>query len=86
MGKGRNKRRRNKKLTQRAAEAENAEFWRRIRERSASREPSDPPVFGEPDAPVRSPLKPRPSLRSSAIAMPEPEPEEGFALLKPRQA
>jgi hypothetical protein len=30
----------------------------------------------EPDAPVRAPLRPKPNLRSGAIALPEPEPEE----------
>jgi hypothetical protein len=37
---------------------------------------SEPPILGEPDVPVYSPLKPRPNLRSGAIALPEPEPEE----------
>lgn len=35
---------------------------------------SEPPILGEPDAPVRSPLKPKPDVRSGAIALPEPEP------------
>jgi hypothetical protein len=29
----------------------------------------------EPDAPVRTPLKPKPNLRSGGVALPEPEPE-----------
>jgi len=30
----------------------------------------------EPDTPVLAPLKPKPNLRSGAVALPEPEPEE----------
>jgi hypothetical protein len=37
-----------------------------------------PPHLGEPDTLVRAPLKPKPHLRSGAIALPEPEPEEAF--------
>ena len=62
------------------------ELGKSTREGSARREPSDPPVSGEPDSFVRAPLRPRPNLRSGAVAITEPEPEEGFAVLKPRQA
>lgn len=44
-----------------------------------------PPILGEGDPPVRAPLKPRPHLRSGAIALPEPESEE-FAVVTPKGA
>jgi hypothetical protein len=95
MGKGRDKRRRNaKRLGQRtreeqeivrALEAEHARISRKyMLKRSGSRPPSDPPILGEADAPVHAPLKPRPNLRSGAIAMPEPELESELVLLRPR--
>jgi hypothetical protein len=92
MGKGRDKRRRNaQKPWERTRQEEEvveafeaAEFWRQMRKRSSSRAPSDPPVFGEPDAPVRAPLKPSPNLRSGAIALREPESEIEFLVLKSR--
>ena len=37
-----------------------------------------PPILGETDPLVRSPLKPKPHFRSGAIALPEPEPEHAF--------
>jgi hypothetical protein len=87
MGKRRDKRRRNtKKLVLRtkeeeeivrAIEAEVEHRLKRIRKRSSSPS-SEPPAFGEPDAPVRAPLNPRPNLRSGAVAASEPEPEEVF--------
>ena|SRR6266478_5956240 len=93
MGKGRDKRRRNtKKLGRRtkeeeeivqACEAEDAYRLKRLTKPSGSRPPSDPPVLGEPDAPVRAPLKHRPNLRSGAVAVSEPEPEEVFSVIRP---
>jgi hypothetical protein len=93
MGKGRDKWRRNaKKLGKRtkeeeeivrAIEAEVEYRLKRIRKRSSSSPPSDPPVLDEPDAPVRAPLKPRPNLRSGAVAVSEPEPEEVFSVIRP---
>ena len=48
----------------------------------AARAGSDPPpILGEPDTPVRAPLKPKPHLRSSAIALLEPEPEDAFLIV-----
>lgn len=43
----------------------------------------DRPALGEPDAPVNAPLKPKPNLRSGAIALPEPEPEDALLVVKP---
>ena len=90
MGKGRDKRRRKaKQLGQRTKEEEEvvraieAEVAQRMRKRGGSR-PRIDPALGEPDALVSAPLKPRPNRRSGAIAMPEPEPENEFILLKPR--
>jgi hypothetical protein len=40
-----------------------------------------PPSFGEADTLVGAPLKTKPHLRSGAIALPEPEPEEPFLTL-----
>ncbi|MGA3105764.1 MAG: hypothetical protein ABSD53_14885 [Terriglobales bacterium] len=37
-----------------------------------------PPILGEPDAPVRAPLRPKPHPRSGAIALGEPEPEDAI--------
>ena len=42
----------------------------------------DPPAQGEPDVPVNAPLKPKPNLRSGAIALPEPEPEDALSVAK----
>jgi hypothetical protein len=44
----------------------------------------DPPILGEPDIPVRAPLKPEPHIRSGAIAVPEPEPEDAFLTVNPK--
>ncbi len=54
------------------------------RERSAGRELSDPPVYGEPDPLVRAPLRPRPRLRSGGIALQEPESQIELLVLKSR--
>jgi hypothetical protein len=45
-----------------------------------------PPILGETDPIVRSPLKPKPHLRSGAIALPEPEPEHAFLTVNPKSA
>ena len=51
----------------------------------AARAGSDPPpILGEPDTPVRAPLKPKPHLRSGAIALLEPEPEDAFLAVNPK--
>lgn len=96
MGKGGDKRRRNaKNLGQRtkeeerivrALEAEDARIRSKYaRKHIGTRPPSEPPVIGESDAPVRAPLKPKPYLRSGAIALPEPELAELF-VVTPRRA
>lgn len=43
-----------------------------------------PPIRGETDPLVRSPLKPKPHLRSGAIALPEPEPVHAFLTAHPK--
>jgi hypothetical protein len=65
MGKGRDKRRRNK---------------RKDEVRIYKSEPSGGGFLDpfDPNAPVRAPLKPKPSLRSGAIALPEPDAHEPF--------
>jgi hypothetical protein len=93
MGKRRDKRGRSAKNlgqrtkeeeeTVRAIEAEYAYSRKRMLKRNVSCPPSDPPVLDEPDAPVRAPLKPRPNLRSGAVAVSEPEPEEVFSVIRP---
>jgi hypothetical protein len=51
----------------------------------AARAGSDPPpILGEPDTPVRAPLKPKPHLRSGAIALLEPPPEDAFLTVNPK--
>lgn len=64
MGKGRDKRRRTAK--------------RKHEVHTAKSEPLGGESFGplDPYAPVRVPLKPKPSLRSGAIALPEPDEPE----------
>jgi hypothetical protein len=108
MGKGRKKRGKHNKQTQRTreeldlvkekemqrVEREDAEHRARLRadeERRAKLSPKHlpargdpPPIFGEIDPLVRAPLKPKPHLRSGAIAIPEPEPEDAFLMVNPR--
>ena len=74
MGRGRDKRRRkaNKNNQQTSAPA-----------RAIGKPSSDPPVLGEPDTPVPATLRRKPHLRSGAIAIPEPEPEDEFVVLNP---
>ena len=51
----------------------------------AARAGSDPPpILDEPDTPVRAPLKPKPHLRSGAIALLEPEQENAFLSVNPK--
>jgi hypothetical protein len=45
---------------------------------------AQPPILGESDPLVRAPLKPKPHLRSGAIALPEPEPEDAVLTVNPR--
>jgi len=112
MGKGRKKRRKHNKQSQRTREEldlikekelERFEAWRAERERAehadvvgflarARRDAparaggDSPPILGETDPLVRSPLKPKPHLRSGAIALPEPEPEHAFLTVNPKLA
>lgn len=94
MGKGNRKRKHNKEsertgeerdlLKEREmerVEREDAERRSRLSTKSlAARAGSDPPpTLGEPDTRVRSPLRPKPHLRSGAIALREPEPEDAFS-------
>jgi hypothetical protein len=72
MGKGRDKRKR---------KAKKKENQTRGVVRTISEPSGDPPVSGEPDAPVLTPLKPKPHLRSGAVAIPEPEPESELAAI-----
>ena len=66
------------------------ERFERGAERRATRlaprtDSAPPPILGEADDPlVRAPLKPKPHLRSGAIALPEPEPEEFSAVMAQR--
>ena len=64
MGKGRDKRRRKRK-----------ELIRTDRVEPFGGEPFGPPG---PYAPVRAPLKPKPSPRSGAISLPEPDEHDRF--------
>ncbi len=81
MGKGRDKRRRKtKKQNQRTRD----EVARAYAEALATLSGSDPPILGEPDIPIRAPLKPKPHIRSGAIALPEPEPEDAFLTVNPK--
>ena len=93
MGKGREKRRRKANKQRQRTREERDPVKEKVLERfeaewrpcgTASearsvRAGSDPPpILGEPDTPVRAPLKPKPHLRSGALALLEPEPEDAF--------
>jgi hypothetical protein len=94
MGKGRDKRKRNRqrateeidlvreKEMERVEREERADAERRAKLSAKHLAPragsNPPPSLGEPDTLVGAPLKPKPHLRSGAIALPEPEPEEAF--------
>ena len=82
MGKGRDKRKRkSKKQNQRTRD----EVARAYSDALATLRSNDPPILGEPDAPVYAPLKPKPHVRSGAIAaIPEPEPEDIFEVVEPK--
>jgi len=76
MGKGRDKRRREaKELNQLTID---------VGTHAHAAAGSDPPTLGEPVSPVPSPLKPKPHIRSGAIAVPEPEPDDGFLTVNPK--
>ena len=45
---------------------------------------ADPPMSDEPDAVVYASLNPKPRPRSGAAALPEPDVEEPFVVVKPR--
>lgn len=99
MGKG-NSKRKHKKQSQRTGverdllkeremervDREDAERRSKLSKKSlAVRAGSDrPPTLGEPDTPVRAPLRPKPHLRSGAIALREPEPEGAFFSVNPK--
>ena len=81
MGKGRDKRKRKaKKQNQRTRD----EVAHAYAEALATLSGSDPPILGEPNIPVRSPLKPKPHIRSGAIAVPQPEAEGAFLTVNPK--
>jgi hypothetical protein len=76
MGKGRDKRRR------KAKKSETTKSAPRVVVELPSTDP--PPILGEPDAPVPAPLRPKPHVRSGAVAVPEPAPEDEFEVVHPR--
>ena len=80
MGKGRDKRRRKEKKQNLATRAEIA---RAYAEAEATLGRRNPPALEEPNAPVLAPLKPKPNLRSGAVALPEPESDGAFSIVKP---
>src|ERR1035437_9329813 len=51
--------------------------------RAASADGVSSPPTCTSDAPVYAPLKPKPNLHSGAIALPEPESEDAFSVVKP---
>ena len=79
MGKGRDKRRRKAKKQTLSQEI------RAIQKAVLANLSGSDPILGEPDAPVYAPLKPKPHLRSGAIAIPEPEPENAFVALEAKR-
>jgi hypothetical protein len=60
MGKGRDKRKRAAKRNH-------------IHDLNVAPPPNDPQSAGDPDALIPVPIKPKPHLRSGAIALPEPD-------------
>jgi hypothetical protein len=78
MGKSRDKR---KRKTKDAKELDQLMFDVLAR---ATLSGSEPPTLGEPASPVPAPLRPKPHVRSGAIAVPEPEPEDGFLTVNPK--
>jgi len=91
MSKDRDKRRRSREKQKQVASLPSGKevFARALKaydlKKSQRLPPIDPPILGDPDAPVGAPLKPGPSLPPSAIAKPEPESDERLAILKPRR-
>jgi hypothetical protein len=82
MGKGRDKRKRKAKKQNLATRAEIA---RAYAEAEATLGRRDPPALEEPDAPILAPLKPKPNLRSGAVALPQPESDDAFSILEPHR-
>jgi hypothetical protein len=78
MGKSRDKR---KRKTKDAKELDQLMFDVFAR---ATLSGSNPPTLGEPASSVPAPLKPKPHIRSGAIAVPEPEPDDGFLTANPK--
>jgi hypothetical protein len=83
MGKGRDKRK-GKAKEAKAKEAKELDQLMFDVLARATLSGSDPPTLGEPASPVPAPLKPKPYIRSGAIAVPEPEPEDGFLTVNPK--
>lgn len=74
---------------ERAEHADAVSFLARAWRDAPARAGGDsPPILGETDPLVRSPLKPKPHLRSGAVALPEPgpEPEHEFLTVNPKLA
>jgi len=67
-------------------EREDAERRARLSPKHLAGRPSSdpPPILGEPSPRVRAPLKPKPHLRSGAIALCEPESEDPLLIVKPK--
>jgi hypothetical protein len=82
MGKGRDKCKRKAKKQNLVTRAEIA---RAYAEAEATLRRRNPPALEEPDAPVLAPLKPKPSLRSGAVALPQPESDDTFSIVTPRR-
>jgi hypothetical protein len=81
MGKGRDKRSRKAKKQNLATRAEIA---REYTEAETALRRRNPPALEEPDAPVLAPLKPKPNLRSGAVALPQPESDDAFSVVPRR--
>jgi hypothetical protein len=82
MGNGRDKRRRKAKKQNVATRAEIARAYAEAEAKLGRR---NPPALEEPDAPVLAPLKPKPNIRSGAVALPQPESDDAFLIVKPHR-
>ena len=82
MGKGRDKRKRKAK---KQTLATREEIVRAYTEAEAALRRRNPPALEEPDATVLAPLKPKPNLRSGAVALPQPESDDAFSIVMPRR-